>query len=99
MKYELLSTKQYDKWLTKLKDSTFKLRVLARLARVENGNFGDFKQISPSLFELRFFFGAGLRIYYTIHNNRVVLLLTGGDKSTQKKDIANATELLMELED
>ncbi|MDH3347264.1 MAG: type II toxin-antitoxin system RelE/ParE family toxin [Desulfobulbaceae bacterium] len=99
MKYQLLSTKQYDRWLSKLKDSTTKLRVLARLARVENGNFGDFKQISPGLFELRFFFGSGLRIYYTIHNGKVILLLTGGNKSTQKNDIANATELLLELED
>ncbi len=98
MRYELRSTKEYDKWLAKLKDSTVKSRVLARLARVENGNFGDFKQISPSLFELRFFFSAGLRVYYTIQNGRVVFLLAGGDKSTQEKDINKATELLEELE-
>ena len=99
MKYELRSTKQYDKWFSKLKESTVKIRVLARLNRVENGNFGDFKQISSSLFELRFFFGAGLRIYYTIRESKVVFLLVGGDKSSQEKDIEKADGFLKELED
>lgn len=99
MKYELRSTKQYDKWFSRLKESTVKIRVLARLNRVENGNFGDFKQISSSLFELRFFFGAGLRIYYTIRESKVVFLLVGGDKSSQEKDIEKADGFLKELED
>ncbi len=99
MKYKLRSTKQYDKWFSKLKESTVKIRILARLNRVENDNFGDFKQIGPSLFELRFFFGTGFRIYYTIQNSKVVLLLAGGDKSSQKKDIEKLDRLLKELED
>ncbi|ABW65860.1 Addiction module killer protein HI1419 [Desulfosudis oleivorans Hxd3] len=99
VKYKLRSTTQYDKWFSSLKESTVKIRVLARLARVENGNFGDFKQISPGLFELRFFFGAGLRIYYTIQESRVVFLLAGGNKSSQEKDIEKVTALLKELED
>ncbi len=98
MKYKIESTKQYDKWFAKLKDSLVKVRVLARLSRIENGNFGDFKQISSSLFELRFFFGTGLRIYYTIQSDMVVILLVGGDKSSQEKDIANATKSLAKLE-
>ena len=98
MKYELRSSKQYDKWFAKLKDSSIKIKVLARLDRVENGNFGDFKQIGSNLFELRFFFGSGLRIYYTIQEGRVLFLLAGGDKSTQSKDIERAAELLNELE-
>jgi putative addiction module killer protein len=99
MRYELRGTKQYNKWFAKLKASSIKVRVLARLDRIENGNFGDFKQISSGLFELRFFFGSGLRIYYTIQDSRVVFLLVGGDKSTQAKDIEKATQLLCELED
>jgi len=99
MKYEIKSTKQFNKWFLKLKDSVTKSRVLGRLSRVENGNFGDFKQISSTLFELRFFFGAGFRIYYTIQNDVVVILLVGGDKSSQEKDIATATELLAILEE
>lgn len=99
MKYTLNSTKEYDKWFARLKDSRAKIRILARLSRVENGNFGDFKPLGPNLFELRFFFGPGWRIYYTIKNNSVVILLVGGEKSSQKKNIAKATELLSELED
>ena len=98
MKYELRSSKQYDKWFAKLKDSSIKIKVLARLDRVENGNFGDFKQIGSNLFELRFFFGSGLRIYYTVQESRVFFLLAGGDKSTQSKDIERASNLLNELE-
>ncbi len=98
MKYELRSTKKFNKWFSKIKDATSKRRILARLARVENGNFGDFKQIHADLFELRFFFGSGWRIYYTIRGNRVVLLLVSGDKSSQQNDIQKAKELLSEME-
>lgn len=98
MRYELRSTRQFERWLVGLKDSSVKTKVLARLARVETGNFGDCKQISPALFEMRLFFGAGLRIYYTIRDNTVVFLLTGGDKSTQARDISNAARLLKELQ-
>lgn len=94
MKYELHRTEHYDKWFAKLKDKTVKLKILARLARVENGNFGDFSQLGENLFELRLFFAGGLRIYYTIKNGIVVILLTGGDKSTQAHDIKNASEIL-----
>ncbi|MDM8539778.1 type II toxin-antitoxin system RelE/ParE family toxin [Desulfococcaceae bacterium HSG9] len=99
MRYKLRSTKQYDKWFARLKDSSVKIKVLARLDRIENGNFGDCKQISPNLSELRFFFGGGLRVYYTIKKGRVIFLLAGGDKSTQSKDIERASALLKKLED
>lgn len=97
MKHELRTIGHYDKWFDKLKDRLVKTRILARLARVENGNFGDCKQISSGLFELRFFFSGGLRIYYTVQGGKVVLLLAGGDKSSQEKDIEKAAELLAEL--
>ncbi|MCI5121821.1 MAG: type II toxin-antitoxin system RelE/ParE family toxin [Candidatus Electrothrix sp. AUS4] len=99
MKYTLQSTKQYEKWFTKLRDPVSKTKILARLARVENGNFGDFKQLGGNIFELRFFFGAGFRIYYTVQDSKVVLLLAGGDKTSQKKDINLAARLLQNLED
>lgn len=69
------------------------------MSRVENGNFGDCKQINSGLFELRFFFGSGLRIYYTILGGTIVLLIAGGDKSTQEVDIENAVSILQQLED
>lgn len=94
MRYELHRTEHFDKWFAKLKDRTVRLKVLARLARVENGNFGDFSQLDENLFELRFFFAGGLRIYYTVRDGVVVILLAGGDKSTQVRDIEKAAEIL-----
>jgi putative addiction module killer protein len=98
MIYKLRSSAVFDKWLSKIKDRSVRNRLLARLNRVETGNFGDFKPIDQDLYEMRFFFGAGIRIYFTIQNDQVVLLLTGGDKSTQNKDIAAARKLLLEIE-
>jgi putative addiction module killer protein len=85
--------------MARLKDRSVKIKILARLDRIENGNFGDHKQIDKNLFELRFFFGAGYRIYYTIKGNTVVILPTGGNKATQAKDIKKATALLNDLEE
>jgi len=94
MKYNIHTTAHFDKWLGKLRDRQTKRKIAGRLARVEMGNFGDFKSISTNLFELRFFFGGGLRIYYTIRENQVVLLLVGGDKSSQQRDIEKAKRIL-----
>ena len=96
--YKISSTEVFDKWFSRLRDNSTEKRVLARLGRLENGNFGDFKKISEGLFELRFFSGSGVRIYYTFYGDKVVLLLAGGDKSTQTKDIKKAQNLLSELE-
>jgi putative addiction module killer protein len=98
MKYEITSTETFNKWFGKLKDFTVKQQLLARFARLENGNFGDFKQLGQKLFELRCFFAGGLRIYYTFRGEKVILLLTGGDKSSQAKDIAKAEQILTNLE-
>lgn len=98
MCYEIVSTSIFERWLKNLNDRATKNKVLARLARVENGNFGDFKKLEDNLFELRLFFAAGLRIYYTIRQEKVVLLINGGNKSSQKKDIAKAKQILDELE-
>ena len=71
---------------------------MARLYRVEQGNFGDAKSLAKNLFELRFFFGSGYRVYYTIKGATVVFLLCGGDKSSQEIDIAQAKMIMDELE-
>ena len=73
-------------------------KIVTRIDRVENGNFGDFKSLGSNLFELRFFFGGGLRIYYTIRNHQVVLLLDGGNKSSQSRNIEKARQMIEELE-
>ena len=98
MRYEIEKTDNFGKWLNSRKIISYKNRLLARFERIKNGNFGDFKPIITNLFELRFFFGDGLRVYYTFKNNEVVLLLAGGDKSSQKKDIEKAKQLIENVE-
>ena len=97
MKYEIETTSDFDKWLNKIRDKTVLHRFDVRFNRIAKGNFGDAKRIDANLFELRFFFGSGYRVYYTIRNNTIVLLLCGGDKSTQSSDITRAKYLLSQL--
>ena len=97
MYYEIQYTAVYEEWFEKLKNKTAKNKILVRLARIENGNFGNIKQLTSNLFELKLVYGPGYRIYYTIQDNIVVLLINGGDKSSQQKDIKKAKELLKEI--
>jgi len=79
----------FQNWLTKL-DYTIQARILDRLNRLRDGDFGDYKSLPGSLNELRFHFGSGYRVYYGIIENRIVLLLCGGDKKSQAKDFKKA---------
>lgn len=97
MQYEINTTEVFDTWIAAL-DGSLKRRLANRLSQVENGNLGDHKTIANDLFELRCFFGGGLRLYYTVRNGRIVLLLAGGNKESQDKDIAKAKTMLFELE-
>ena len=97
MEYEIITTALFDEWRDSLKDPTIKRRIAARLSRLENGGFGDHKAMGNALHELRFFFGGGIRVYYTLRDGQIILLLAGGDKSSQSRDIVKARELL-ELE-
>jgi len=92
--YEVRTTEEFDDWMDNINDKTTILRISARLDRVEQGNFGDTKTITNEISELRFFFGSGYRIYYTIQDTMIVILLNGGDKSSQKKDIKKAKAIL-----
>ena len=80
-------------WLNSL-DSVTRKRISQRILRMENGNFGDYKRLSIDVSELRFTFGKGYRIYYSETKNTIILLINGGDKSEQSKDIEKAHELL-----
>lgn len=82
----------FIEWLESLKDKTLRYRIKERLDRVSLGNFGDCKSLKNGLMELRFTFGSGYRIYYGEDGDSIVLLLCGGDKSTQSKDIKKAQQ-------
>ena len=83
-------------WLNSIKDLKIQRRIKLRIDRLIDGNFGDTKSVGDKLYELRLFFGAGYRVYYTIEDNVLVILFTGGDKSTQTKDIEKAKAYLQE---
>lgn len=83
-------------WLKSLEGTTRK-RILLRFDRLKDGNFGDYKQLDEYLYELRFNFGSGYRVYYTFENNTIVLLINGGDKKSQAKDIKKAQDIINQL--
>lgn len=82
--------KPFTIWLESFKDVKTKRRIDSRLDRLEFGNFGDRKLVGDGVYELRLDFGAGYRIYYGEIGNVIVLLLLGGDKSTQERDVKQA---------
>lgn len=85
----------FIEWLDSL-DKVTKSRVKSRLTRLLENNFGDHKKLDSEISELRLKFGSGYRIYYAEINNVIVLLINGGDKSTQSKDIIKAKNILQE---
>ena len=91
-KYEILTLPPYREWLDTL-NWKIQEHILARVDRMKKGQFGDFKAIGSGLYELRLFFGPGYRVYFGEHDGKTVLILAGGDKSTQKRDIKKAKEL------
>ena len=80
-------------WIDALKDRAGRARILVRVERLIEGNPGQHKDLSDGVSELKVDFGPGYRIYYTQRGTRLLLLLAGGDKSTQQKDIAKAIQL------
>jgi putative addiction module killer protein len=79
----------YQDWFRSL-DIKTQARIFDRVKRLEKGQFGDYKKIDHSLYELRFFFGPGYRVYFGQRRGKLILLLTGGDKASQTRDIRMA---------
>ena len=88
----------FEKWLESIKDKKTKVIIETRVKKITvYGHTSDYKSVGEKVFESRIHFGGGIRIYYSILGDVIVLLLNGGDKSTQKKDIKKAIELLKEF--
>ena len=86
-------TDEYREWVDALKDRAGRARILARVDRLIQGNPGQYRDLTDGVSELKVDFGPGYRVYYSQRGTRLLLLLAGGDKSTQQKDIAKAIHL------
>jgi putative addiction module killer protein len=90
---EIRRTETFIKWFKKLKDRTGKFIIAERISRLQDGNPGDVKHVGEGVSELRINYGPGYRIYFKDTGKEIVILLCGGNKSTQQADIAKAKEL------
>jgi len=91
------TTDTFDAWFTRLKDKRAATRIQARIDRAEDGNFGDCSPVGEGVSEMRIHYGPGYRVYFIQRDIELVILLAGGDKSTQNKDIKTALQLAGKL--
>ena len=96
---EIKQTQTYLKWQSKLRDTRAKALIAARIFRLANGLPGDVKSVGKGVSELRIHHGPGYRVYFTQRGNALIILLCGGDKSSQQDDIATAYRLVAEWEE
>lgn len=89
-------TETFSAWFSGLRDARAKARIIMRLDRARGGNLGDVKSVGHHVYEMRVDVGPGYRLYYTQRGKTILLLLCGGDKSTQSRDIKRATVLAQE---
>ena len=94
---KIASTRIYRRWFDSLKDETAKARINIRIKRLSEGNAGNHRMLTHGICELKLTFGAAIRIYYTQRNSELILLLVGGDKSTQSDDIKTAIQMVQTL--
>lgn len=96
--YNIEKTIEFDKWLKKLKDLTGKAKIIIRIQKIEKeGHFGDCKQVGEGIRELRINHANGYRVYFTEHKDKIILLLLGGNKTSQNQDIKKAKLILKNL--
>ncbi|CBL46665.1 Bacterial protein of unknown function (DUF891) [gamma proteobacterium HdN1] len=96
---EIVETTEFSNWLSNIKDGTTRRRLLTRLRKVSLGNFGDVQPVGEGVSELREHFGPGWRMYFVQRGTLLVIMLGGGDKSSQQMDIAKAIALSKTIED
>lgn len=92
-------TEVYRDWINDLKDGAARARIQVRVDRLVHGNPGQFRRLTAGVSELKIDVGPGYRVYYTERNGELIVLLAGGDKSTQQKDIKLAISLAVNLEE
>lgn len=97
--YKIRRTDEFAKWLDGLKDRLTRTRLIRRLEKAESGNLGDVKPVGEDVCEMREFFGPGWRMYYVQRGDVLIVMLGGGDKSTQQADIAAARALAATLKE
>ena len=95
---EVQETDVFTAWLEALKDDKARVRIVARIKRMAEGNFGDVEPVGDGVSEMRIHHGPGYRVYFVQRGRVLVILLCGGDKGTQKRDIAKAKQIAEELE-
>lgn len=93
----MIETTEFSEWLEGLKDRTTRVRLTRRLDKARRGILGDIKPVGHGVFEIREVFGPGWRMYYLEQSGAIILMLGGGDKSSQEKDIQHALQLAKEL--
>lgn len=97
--YTVRTTQQFDAWMASIKDGTTKRRLQTRLRKALLGNLGDIKPVGSGVMEMREFFGAGWRMYFVQRGSTLIVMLGGGNKSSQSRDISAAKQLAASLED
>jgi putative addiction module killer protein len=94
--YSVIETEEFSEWLAKLKDRVTRIRLSRRLDKARRGNLGDIKPVGDGVFEMREVFGPGWRMYYVERSGALILMLGGGDKLSQTRDIERARQLAKE---
>ena len=95
----IYTTEVFDRWFASLKDKLSARRIQARIDRAEDGHFGDHKSVGEGVLEMRLHHGPGFRVYFMWRGEEILILLAGGDKSSQAKDIETAQQLARQLKD
>ncbi len=97
--YIIKKMPEFDIWLNRLRDRSTQIRLLRRLEKAQRGLLGDVSPVGGGVYEMREFFGPGWRMYYVLHDAALIIMLGGGDKASQSKDIEMAKSLAKTLEE
>lgn len=97
MNWEIRQTSVFEDWLTGLKDAVSRAIIIRRIERVAAGNLGDVRPLGDGVSELRIDYGPGFRVYFVRRGETLIVLLCGGDKASQPRDIARAKALAQEV--